>query len=232
MPTNWMRLQRQKSLAVTCTNVIGRCVDRRRGTLHPRSYFGGTVAPRRHDRLLKKGPPLLFTGSWPHDSSPCGVEAGCTDTAGGDLRVDGPSRARMAASPPEEAAFGHLEPPRLSRRDPPRSGLGDPDEVARGWRTRRSPRPPQNWSVGSCNTSAPDARTFSKVVSTWCGRSAAVAGGTTLRHQRLEGVALSLRPATVGLEQDDVDVLGADGDRRKPSDETSSLTSKAEEASR
>ena len=74
-------------------------------------------------------------------------------------------------------------------------------------------RAPQGWDTGSWSTSAPDARTFSNVVS----RSSAAEDRRLqrpLRHERQEGVALGLRTTAVRLGQDDVDVLprGADGD--------------------
>ena len=74
-------------------------------------------------------------------------------------------------------------------------------------------RAPHGCDAGSWSTSAPDARTFSNVVSRSSERKIA-ACSEPLRHERQEGVALGLRTTAVRLEQDDVDVLarGADGD--------------------
>ena len=67
-------------------------------------------------------------------------------------------------------------------------------------------RAPQGWSVGSCSTSAPDARDLLE-------RRVEVVGAEdrglqrALGHQRQQRVALGLRAAAVRLEQDDADVL-------------------------
>ena len=67
-------------------------------------------------------------------------------------------------------------------------------------------RAPQGWDAGSCSTSAPDARTFSNVVSRSSARKIA-ACSEPLRHERQQRVALGLRAAAVRLGQDDADVL-------------------------
>src|SRR5580698_1572140 len=67
-------------------------------------------------------------------------------------------------------------------------------------------RTPHGWDAGSCNTSAPDARTFSKVASRSSERKIAACNDPWVTSDRRAS-------PSVRLGQDDVEVLpgGADG---------------------
>ena len=93
-----------------------------------------------------------------------------------------------------------------------RSGLRDADEIARGVTERAVARAPGlgHRLLQHLGARRPDLLERGvQVVGTEDRRLQ-----RPLRHQRQQGVALGLRPATVRLGQDDVDVLprGADGD--------------------